>query len=105
MTNLLKPALIVTPAIMALAACDAPPAEDPALDADNSAEIISPPIEEPLDAAPIDETAPIDDKLTGGEAPLDEMPIDKAMPDTAEADAPAGEDSKTDENSEAVTTE
>lgn len=95
MKKLFKPALILTPAIFALAACDAPPADDPAADGmETEGEVM----EEPFETAPMDDTAPANGGLEGGGAPADEM-----MPDATEATPPAGEDSMMDENAEEPT--
>lgn len=88
MKNLWKPALILTPAIFALAGCDAPPADDPAAD---GMEMEGQVMEEPVDTAPMDDTVPADGGLEGGAAPADEM-----MPEAGEAAPPAGEESTTD---------
>lgn len=92
MKNLLKPVMILTPVIFALAACDAPPAEDPAAD---GMEMEGELIEAPVEAGPMDEVPVTDGGLEGGGAPADEM-----MPEAPEAVPPAGEDSMADENAE-----
>ncbi|WP_108809671.1 hypothetical protein [Sphingorhabdus sp. Alg231-15] len=89
MKKLMKPALILTPAIFALAACDAPPAEDPAAD---GMEIEDGAMEEPVDTGPLDDVAPADGGLEGGAAPADEI-----IPEIEETVPPAGEDSMTEE--------
>lgn len=101
MKNLLKPTLIAAPAIFALAACDAPPAEDPALE--NSNEMAVPPVEEPLDTVPMDDTAPVDGNLTGGEAPVVD-PTDPAY-NTETDTPPLDEGTATDTTEETTTTE
>ena len=92
MNNLLKPALILTPAILALGACDAPPAEDPAAD---GMEMEGELMEDPVEAQPMDEASPTEGSLEGGGVPADEM-----IPETNEANPPAGEDSMMEENAE-----
>ncbi|GAA0472077.1 hypothetical protein GCM10009096_11450 [Parasphingorhabdus litoris] len=93
MKKLLKPALILTPAIFALAACDAPPAEDPAADGlEDGTGMDASPMEEPVDTGPLDDSAPATGGLEGGAAPADEI-----LPDANEAIPPVGEDSATDD--------
>jgi hypothetical protein len=100
MKYLLKTTLIAAPALFALTACDAPPAEDPALENDN--EMIVPPVEEPLDTTPMGD-APVDGNLTGGEAPV-ANPMDPAY--NAETDTPPmDEEAATDTTEETTTTE
>lgn len=92
MKNLLKPALILTPAIFALAGCDAPPADDPAVDGmEDGTGMEAAPMEDPVDTAPMDDTLPADGGLEGGAAPADEM-----LPEASEAAPPAGDESATD---------
>lgn len=96
MKKLFKPALILTPAIFALAACDAPPADDPAADGlEDGTGMEAAPMEEPVDTGPLDQAPPADGGLEGGGAAADEM-----MPEAEEAIPPAGEDSMTEENAE-----
>ena len=100
MKKLLKPTLIAVPAILALAACDAPPAEAPTADGvEDGTGAMEAPVEEPLDTAPMGE-APVNGNLEGGAAPADELPADATTPPAAEASPPAGEDSATDKNAE-----
>ncbi|QTD56859.1 hypothetical protein [Parasphingorhabdus cellanae] len=99
MKHLLKPALILTPAIFALAACDAPPADDPAADGlEDGTGMEASPMEEPVDTAPMDDTMPADGGLEGGAAPADEV-----MPEASEAIPPVGEDGTTDDAAESST--
>jgi hypothetical protein len=102
MKNLLKPALILTPAIFALAACDAPPADDPAADGmEDGSGMDAAPMEAPVDTDPLDQTPPADGGLEGGAAPADEM-----IPEAEDAIPPAGEDDLTTDNMEdSATTE
>lgn len=93
MKKLLKPALFLTPAIFALAACDAPPAEDPAAD---GMEMESEAMGEPVDTETLDQVPSVDGGLEGGAAPADELPL----PDTSEAIPPAGEDAMTEESAD-----
>lgn len=96
MKNLLKPALILTPAIFVLSACDAPPADDPAADGmEDGTAMEGAPMDEPVDITPMEEAMPADGGLEGGGAPTDEV-----MPEASEAIPPAGEESMTEENAE-----
>ncbi|MEP2101801.1 MAG: hypothetical protein ABJP02_09855 [Parasphingorhabdus sp.] len=101
MKHLLKPALILTPAIFALAACDAPPADDPAADGlEDGSGMEASPMEEPVDTAPMDDTMPADGGLEGGAAPADEV-----LPEAVDAIPPVGEDSATDDATESSAAE
>ncbi|MEP3226517.1 MAG: hypothetical protein ABJO01_11120 [Parasphingorhabdus sp.] len=95
-----KPALFLTPTILAVTACDAPPAEDPAGEGleDGSTMDVTP-MEEPIDTGPLDQTVPVDGGLEGGGAPADDLSQD--VPDTV---APAGEGNVTEENVEEPST-
>ncbi len=100
MKNLLKPALILTPAIFALAACDAPPADDPAADGlEDGTGMEAAPMEEPVETTPMDEAMPAEGGLEGGGASADEM-----LPEASEATPPAGEESMIEENTEEPST-
>lgn len=95
MKNLWKPALILTPAMFALAACDAPPADDPAADGlEDGTGMEAAPMEEPVDTGPLNQDLPADGGLEGGGVPTDEV-----LPEASEAIPPAGEDSMTEESS------
>lgn len=101
MKKLFKPALILTPAIFALAACDAPPAEDPAADGlEDGTGMEASPMEEPVDTTPMDDSAPATGGLEGGAAPADEL-----LPEASEAIPPVGEDGATDDATESSTAE
>ncbi|MEH6757341.1 MAG: hypothetical protein V7676_07505 [Parasphingorhabdus sp.] len=92
MKNLFKPALVLTPAIFALAACDTPPAEDPTADTmETEGELV----ENPLETGPMDEALPTEGGLEGGAISSDEI-----GPETDKARPPTGEKSMMDENNE-----
>ena len=91
-----NPALFLTPALLAVTACDAPPAEDPASEGlEDGGTMDVTPMEEPIDTGPLDQTAPADGGLEGGGAPADDL-----APDALDTVAPVGEGNVTEENVE-----
>ena len=104
MKKIFKPTWVAAPAILALAACDSPPAEAPPVDdIESGADMMEAPAE-PLDTMPMGE-APVDGNLKGGAAPADELPADGAVPPANQSSPPAGETGMTDDNSGAAPAE